>query len=75
LKQHYRCFLIQRLVIVAALWRLNTTGATILAGAFFNQLQGSLPQLFYYFKSFFSNADASRIGIIDEDLRLREGSS
>ena len=44
-KDYLGRFFIQRLVVVAALWRLNTTGAAVLAGAFINNLKSSLPQL------------------------------
>jgi len=43
LEQHYRRFLIQWLVIIAALWRLDAGWTAIGAGAFLDYLQSGLP--------------------------------
>jgi hypothetical protein len=69
-KQYYRSFLVQGLVIVAALGRLHAGRAAISAGTCFDSFQSSLPELGYHLKSLLGNADASGVSIVNKNLCL-----
>jgi hypothetical protein len=69
-KQYYRSFLIQGLVIIAALGRLHAGRAAVSAGTFFHGFQSSLPELPGCLVSLLSDANASGVGIVNKNLRL-----
>ena len=62
-KQYYGCFLVQRLVIVAALGRLHAGRAAVSAGTFLHSFQSSLPELGYNRESLLGDANASGLGV------------
>jgi hypothetical protein len=62
--------LVQRLVVVSALGRLDAGWAASTAGALRNRLQRRAPQFFDQLVALIGDADAAGVGVVDEHLRL-----
>jgi hypothetical protein len=62
LKQYYRGFFVQGLVIVTALGRLDAGRAAVSSGTFLHSFQSGLPKLGYHLETLLGNADASGVG-------------
>jgi hypothetical protein len=67
IEQEYRPVLVQRIISISTLWRLDTTGATMCAFTRGNGVTSRTDPIEESFETAFSESSASRLRVIDED--------